>query len=58
MKEQLTTEGWGLSQYLLCCYNRIPHTSVRKMIFSIKVFVTLLDYLKTPQVAILVDLHI
>jgi hypothetical protein len=32
-------------------------TDVRKMIFSIKVFVTLLDYLKIPQVAILGDLH-
>jgi hypothetical protein len=32
--------------------------SVRKMIFSIKVFVTLLDYLKIPQVAILGDLHV
>jgi hypothetical protein len=31
---------------------------VRKMIFSIKVFVTLLDYLKFPQVAILDDLHV
>jgi hypothetical protein len=31
---------------------------VRKMIFSIKVFVTLLDYLKIPQVTILGDLHI
>jgi hypothetical protein len=28
------------------------------MIFSIKVFVTLLDYLKIPQVAILGDLHV
>jgi hypothetical protein len=32
--------------------------TVRKMIFSIKVFVTLLDYLKIPQVAILGDLHV
>jgi hypothetical protein len=31
---------------------------VRKMIFSIKVFVTLLDYLKIPQVTILDDLHV
>jgi hypothetical protein len=31
---------------------------VRKMIFSIKVFVTLLDYLKIPQVPILGDLHV
>jgi hypothetical protein len=31
---------------------------VRKMIFSIEVFVTLLDYLKIPQVAILGDLHV
>jgi hypothetical protein len=31
---------------------------VRKMISSIKVFVTLLDYLKIPQVAILGDLHV
>jgi hypothetical protein len=28
------------------------------MIFSIKVFVTFLDYLKIPQVAILGDLHV
>jgi hypothetical protein len=28
------------------------------MIFSIKVFVTLLDYLKIPQVTILGDLHV
>jgi hypothetical protein len=28
------------------------------MIFSIKVFVTLLDYLKIPQVTILDDLHV
>jgi hypothetical protein len=34
------------------------HKTVRKMIFSIKVFVTLLDYLKIPQVAILGDLHV
>jgi hypothetical protein len=33
------------------------HVCARKMIFSIKVFVTLLDYLKIPQVAILSDLH-
>jgi hypothetical protein len=32
--------------------------SAGKMIFSIKVFVTLLDYLKIPQVAILGDLHV
>jgi hypothetical protein len=32
--------------------------SVRKVIFSIKVFITLLDYLKIPQVAILGDLHV
>jgi hypothetical protein len=31
---------------------------VRKMIFSIKVFVTLLGYLKIPQVTILGDLHV
>jgi hypothetical protein len=31
---------------------------VREMIFSIKVFVTLLDYLKIPQVTILGDLHV
>jgi hypothetical protein len=31
---------------------------VRKMIFSMKVFVTLLDYLKIPQITILGDLHI
>jgi hypothetical protein len=31
---------------------------VRKMIFSIKVFVTLLGYSKTPQVTILGDLHV
>jgi hypothetical protein len=31
---------------------------VRKMIFSIKVFVTLLDYLKITQVTILGDLHV
>jgi hypothetical protein len=31
---------------------------MRKMIFSIKVFVTLLDYLKIPQGAILGDLHV
>jgi hypothetical protein len=31
---------------------------VRKMIFSKKVFVTFLDYLKIPQVAILGDLHV
>jgi hypothetical protein len=34
-----------------------PKPSVRKMIFSIKVFVTLVDYLKIPQVTILGDLH-
>jgi hypothetical protein len=33
-------------------------TAVRKMIFSIKVCVTLLDYLKIPQFAILGDLHV
>jgi hypothetical protein len=32
--------------------------SVRKVIFSIKVFVILLDYLKIPQVSILGDLHV
>jgi hypothetical protein len=32
--------------------------SVRKMIFSIKVFITLLDYLKIPQVTILGDLYV
>jgi hypothetical protein len=32
--------------------------SVRKMIFSIKVRVTLLDYLKIPQVTLLSDLHV
>jgi hypothetical protein len=31
---------------------------VRKMIFSIKVFVTLLDYIKIPQVAILGGLNV
>jgi hypothetical protein len=31
---------------------------VRKMIFYIKVFATLLDYLKIPQVTILGDLHV
>jgi hypothetical protein len=31
---------------------------VRKMIFSIKVFVILLDYLKILQVAMLGDLHV
>jgi hypothetical protein len=31
---------------------------VRKMIFSIKELVTLLDYLKIPLVAILGDLHV
>jgi hypothetical protein len=31
---------------------------VRKTIFSIKVFVTLLDYLKIPQVANLGELHV
>jgi hypothetical protein len=31
---------------------------VGKIIFSIKVFVTLLDYLKILQVAILDDLHV
>jgi hypothetical protein len=31
---------------------------VRKMIFSIKVLVTLLDYLKISQVTILGDLHV
>jgi hypothetical protein len=31
---------------------------VRKIIFSIKVFVTLLDYLKIPQVTILGDFHV
>jgi hypothetical protein len=31
---------------------------VRKMILSIKIFITLLDYLKIPQVAILGELHI
>jgi hypothetical protein len=35
-----------------------PHMNVRKMIFSIKVFVILLNYLKIPQVAILGDLHV
>jgi hypothetical protein len=30
----------------------------KKMIFSIKVFVTLLDYLKIPQVAVLGDLDV
>jgi hypothetical protein len=30
---------------------------VRKMIFSIKVFFTLLDYLKILQITILGDLH-
>jgi hypothetical protein len=37
-----------------------PHLvpGVRKMIFPIKIFVTLLDYLKIPQVAILGDLHV
>jgi hypothetical protein len=43
--------------------NENPHNflclvCVRKTIFSIKVFVTLLDYLKIPQVAILGDLHV
>jgi hypothetical protein len=32
--------------------------TVRKMIFSIKVFVTLLDYLKIPQIAILGDFQV
>jgi hypothetical protein len=32
--------------------------SYKKTIFSIKVFVTLLDYLKIPQVAISGDLHV
>jgi hypothetical protein len=32
--------------------------NVRKMIFSIKVFVTLLDYIKIPQVANLGDLRV
>jgi hypothetical protein len=32
--------------------------NIRKMIFSIKVFVTFLDYLKIPKVAILGDLHV
>jgi hypothetical protein len=36
----------------------LVHRSVWKIIFSIKVFVTLLDYLKIPQVAILGDLHV
>jgi hypothetical protein len=31
---------------------------VGKMIFSIKVFVTLLDYLKIPQFTISGDLHV
>jgi hypothetical protein len=31
---------------------------VRKMIFSVKLFVTLLGYLKIPQVTILGDLHV
>jgi hypothetical protein len=31
---------------------------VRKMIFFIKVYVTLLDYLKIPQITILGDWHV
>jgi hypothetical protein len=34
------------------------HHHVRKMIFSIKVFAILLNYLKIPQVAILGDLNV
>jgi hypothetical protein len=36
----------------------IWQATVRRMIFSIKVFVTLLDYLIIPQVTILGDLHV
>jgi hypothetical protein len=41
----------------------LPHSiafgnHVRKMMFSMKVFVILLDYLKIPQVTILGDLHV
>jgi hypothetical protein len=32
--------------------------SIRKIMFSISVFITFLDYFKIPQVAILGDLHV
>jgi hypothetical protein len=38
--------------------SQVKMVLVRKMIFSIKVFVTLLDYLKIPQVTVLGDLRV
>jgi hypothetical protein len=48
----------GLNSYGTQLFNSKALTPVRKMIFSITVFATLLDYLKIVQVAILGDLHV
>jgi hypothetical protein len=44
--------GYGIAEHFL-----IKPQNVRKMTFSIKIYVTLSDYLKIPQVSILGDLH-
>jgi hypothetical protein len=54
------TQKWLISLQDAVAYKEsvMMPDGVRKMIFSIRVVVTLLDYLKIPQVTILGDLHI